>query len=154
MWYTIIKNTSECFRIEGDEMVKFRTSLFGYNKYSVDQYFLNMEKQNESMMQAKYGELDALKESIQKSRSKLRMSEKEIEDFSRRKEQIFSVFVDQLVVIEQSIKTTHEEMRKAKLAELNRLKNKVNELEKWNALLQQCHSEISAVHNKFKDSAR
>ena len=134
-------------------MGKFGTTLFGYNKNAVDQYFTEMEKQSESMIEAKNRELEALRNSIEQSRNRLRMNEKELEDFSRQKEQIFSSFVNELAVIEQSVKDNREQMRKSNLAELNRLKQKINELEKWNTILHQFYNDISAIRAKYKISA-
>ncbi len=131
-------------------MGKFGKALFGYNQKVVDQLLVDRKREAESMINAKYGELDAVRANIQRTRANIRMAEKEIEDFARRKEQIFNTFVDQLVIIEQSIKSNDEGIRRANLEALEHLEQKVQELDKWNSLLQQFYSEINAIGSKYR----
>lgn len=131
-------------------MIDFTRSFFGYHKEDVDQYFRDREKDIQTLLQSKYAQLEAIKETNQQHKAKIKEALQKEQDLLNKREQIFNAFVQQLAGIEDTLQKNQDDMRKAKLNDLNRLKQKVEEMENWKKQLNLFNEEIIKIRDKFR----
>lgn len=131
-------------------VIDFTRSFFGYHKEDVDQYFRDREKDIQTLLQSKYAQLEEMKETNQQHKAKVKEALQKEQDLLNKREQIFNAFVQELAVIEDTLQKNQDEMRKAKLNDLNRLKQKVEELENWKKQLTLFNEEIMKIRDKFR----
>ncbi len=131
-------------------VIDFTRSFFGYHKEDVDQYFRDREKDIQTLLQSKYVQLEDMKETNQQHKTKVKEALQKEQDLLNKREQIFNAFVQQLALIEDTLQQNQDDMRKAKLNDLNRLKQKVEELENWKKQLTRFNEEIIKIRDQFR----
>lgn len=131
-------------------MIDFTRSFFGYHKEDVDQYFRDREKDIQTLLQSKYSQLEDMKETNQQHKARVKEALQKEQDLLNKREQIFNAFVQQLAMIEDTLQKNQDDMRRAKLNDLNRLKQKVEELENWKNQLNLFNEEIIKIRDKFR----
>jgi cell division septum initiation protein DivIVA len=134
----------------GTMVIDFTRSFFGYHKEDVDQYFRDREKDIQTLLQSKYVQLEDMKETNQQHKTKVKEALQKEQDLLNKREQIFNAFVQQLALIEDTLQQNQDDMRKAKLNDLNRLKQKVEELENWKKQLTRFNEEIIKIRDQFR----
>lgn len=131
-------------------VIDFTRSFFGYHKEDVDQYFRDREKDIQTLLQSKYAQLEDMKETNQQHKTKVKEALQKEQDLLNKREQIFNAFVQQLALIEDTLQKNQDDMRKAKLGDLNRLKQKIQDLENWKKQLNLFNEEISMIRDKYR----
>lgn len=130
-------------------MAGFRRKLFGYRRQEVDDYFETMEREHFDAIARKQAELENLLQANENLRLEISSLTKKVESLNQSKLQLVDSLNSELESIDVKLQQSQAEAQARKMASLQKLREKRDEVVHWYSVLQQLQEELQTLQQGY-----
>lgn len=130
-------------------MLAFKRKLFGYRRPEVDNYFATLEREHLSVMAKKQAELNSLLENNERMNAEIATLAREVDALNQNKLQLVDSLNNELEAIDLRLQKNQAEAQERKLAALNKLRQKRDEVLNWYSILKQLRSDLENMQRTY-----
>ncbi|MDT3700455.1 MAG: hypothetical protein RO469_13670 [Thermincola sp.] len=130
-------------------MAGFRRKLFGYRRQEVDDYFATMEREHHDAIARKQAELENLLQANENLRLEISSLTKKVESLNQSKLQLVDSLNSELESIDVKLQQSQAEAQARKMASLQKLREKRDEVVHWYSVLQQLQEELQTLQQGY-----
>lgn len=130
-------------------MVAFKRKMFGYRRQEVDNYFATLEREHVAIMAKKQAELNDLLENNDNMAVEIDALAKAVENLNQNKLQLVDSLNHELEAIDQRLQKSQIEVQDRKLAALNKLRQKRDEILNWYKILKELRSDLENLQKTY-----
>lgn len=150
---TVLASAGRCVEsgFEGEiKMARFNRRLFGYRREEVDRYFTALEQEQRAAEESKTAELNRILEQNIKLQAEIRSIAEEIEKHNQKKLQSVNSLTGELTALEIMIQKSQDEAREKKLAAVQKMQAKRNEVVYWYEVLKECRANLMDFKERYQ----